>query len=97
MNTTKQMKTEELLQSLQGKNFLYIYQPFKDEPYDEDENPDPEYTEFIMKEGKGYTLTNGKLEEFDEGFDTLEELLSFHRIDMKDCKKMFDISNKLPA
>lgn len=74
-----------------------MYQPFKEEPFDEIENPDPSYTEYIMKEDGLYTLTNEKLEEFDEGFETFEELMVFHRIDMKDIKEMFDVSNKLPA
>jgi hypothetical protein len=96
MRTTNKLKIEELI-GLQRKKFLYMYQPFKDEPYDEVENSDPGYTEYVMKEDSLYTLTNEKLEEFDEGFETLEELVAFHGIDMKDIKRMFDISNKLPA
>jgi hypothetical protein len=44
-----------------------------------------------------YTLTNEKLEEFDSGFETLEELVAFHGIEMKNIKRMFDVTNKLPA
>lgn len=67
---------------------IYKYQPFKNEPYDEIENPDPTYTEFIAKEDNGnYTLLNAQYATcFDEGYPTLEILCMEHKICLTDCE-----------
>lgn len=66
--------------ALKGAKVLYRYQPFKGI-----KGEDQTYTEYIVKEKDGkHTLTSSSFgRDFDEGFEKLNDLLSFHGIKQK--------------